>query len=319
MPLFNEMTTEQKVASLTDCVTELLAGYDLGPCDFESINHEYNSTFKITTADGTLYALRVNVNSQRTLANLAAEVQWVNAIANVKTPKPVATKSGALSSKAWHEASERTLNAVLYTWLEGEELGDEPTAEQLRAAGAAMAKLHESAAQIKLQPGAELPDLADFFWGGNDLLLSEHSQLSPEQRAMVAKFKGLIEAILSELSNTTGPQLIHADIHPWNLMWHDGEIAVFDFDDSGVGLPVQDLATSLYYLDTDEQEQDFLDGYSTVRELPQFSASQMKMLKLHRRLMLLNYLYESSTPEHKEMVPEYLAKTMTQLAEALEE
>jgi Ser/Thr protein kinase RdoA (MazF antagonist) len=318
MTSFDAMTSEQQVASLADCVTELLARYDLGPCDFESINHEYNSTFKVATADGTRYALRVNVNSHRTVANLAAEVQWVNKITNVKTPKPVATTSGELSSKAWHEASQRTLNAVLYTWLEGEELGDEPTPQQLRAAGAAMAKLHESAAQIKLAPGAELPDLGDFFWGGNDLLLSEQSQLSAEQRAMVAKFKGLIEAILSELSNTTSPQLIHADIHPWNLMWHNDEIAVFDFDDSGIGLPVQDLATSLYYLDTDEQEQDFIDGYSTVAELPQFSARQMKLLKVQRRVLLLNYLYESSTPEHREMLPVYLEKTMQQIAEALD-
>ena len=319
MSSFDQMTTEDQIASLTDCVEAILATYDLGPHQAESINHEYNSTFKVTTADGTRFALRVNVNSQRTAANLAAEVFWVNSITEVKTPKPVATKTGELSSQAWHEASGRSLNAVLYTWLDGEELGDEPTDEQLKAAGVAMAKLHETAAQIKLPPGVELPDLSDFFWGGNDLLLSQQSKLSPDERAQITAFKSRVDQVIACLSEGSKPQLLHADIHPWNLMWHEGELAVFDFDDSGIGLPVQDLATSLYYLDTDEQEQAFIDGYSTVRQLPSHTANQMKLLKLHRRVLLLNYLFESTTPEHRDMSAEYLAKTMSQVAEALAE
>lgn len=317
MPIFAEMATDEQIASLSACVAEILAGYDLGKTEFESINHEYNSTFKVTTATRNQFALRVNINSPRTFANLNAEVFWVNAITEVKTPKPVANSSGSFVSQAWHEASGRKLNAVLYTWLEGEELGDEPTFDQLQAAGAAMAKLHETSKDLELPADANLPDLSDFFWSGSDLLLSDDSKLDAKERELISALKTQVDELITELATDSQPQLIHADVHPWNLMWHDGEIAVFDFDDCGVGLPIQDLATALYYLDTEEQNEAFIAGYSSVRELPVHTAKQMRLLKHQRRVLLLNYLYESINPEHREMIGEYQAKTIRLLTEEL--
>jgi Ser/Thr protein kinase RdoA (MazF antagonist) len=104
-------------------------------------------------------------------------------------------------------------------------------------------------------------------------------------------------------------QLIHADLHGWNLKLHDGQLAVFDFDDSGVGLPIQDLATAIYYLDTDEQTAAMKAGYASVRELPSCSDRQMKALLLQRRIHLLNYLYETQNPEHRELLPDYQVET----------
>ena len=311
------MTTDEQVESLGDCVRQILGNYDLGDYEFENINHEYNSTFKVTVADGTRFALRINVNSKRTLANLRAEVFWVNAISDIRVPKPVPSRNGELFTSGWHQASERNLNGVLYTWLEGEEVGDEPQPNQLSAAGAAMAKLHLSARDLVLPPNAQLPDLSDFFWGWPENLLGENSVLNIDEKAAVSRVKVLVEQLLVELGAHTAKRPIHADIHPWNLMWHDGEIAVFDFDDSGIGLPIQDLATSLYYLDTEEQEQAFMEGYATVAPVPVHTQQQMQLLKLQRRIQLLSYLCESSTPKHREMIPKYQAETMRRIAEAL--
>jgi Ser/Thr protein kinase RdoA (MazF antagonist) len=310
MTTFDKMTSEEQIASLAECVDSILGQYDLGQVETESINHEYNSTFKVTAESGAKYALRVNINSGRSLENLLAEVFWVSNIKDVLVPKPVANSTGEFVSTGWHEATGKHLNAVLYTWLEGSEPGDEPSTEALFAAGAAMAKLHESARDLVLPADAALPDYSGFFWGWKGLLLSEESELDDSEKALVAKAKAAVEGALAELSKSDSPRPIHADIHPWNMMWHEGEIAIFDFDDSGVGLPVQDLATSLYYLDTEEQDQAFLAGYASVRALPVYSDVQMKLLLLQRRLLLLDYLYETSTPEHKAMIPAYKEESM---------
>lgn len=310
MNIFLQMTTEEQVASLSDCVDSILGQYALGRVETETINHEYNSTFKVTTGSGEKYALRVNINSGRSLENLRAEVFWVSNIKDVLVPKPVANSTGEFVTTGWHEATGKNLNAVLYTWLEGSEPGDEPSTEALFAAGAAMAKLHESVRDLVLPSDAALPDYSDFFWGWKGLLLSKESELDDSEKALVAKAKAAVEEALVELSKGDSPRPIHADIHPWNMMWHEGEIAIFDFDDSGIGLPVQDLATSLYYLDTEEQEQAFLAGYASVRPLPDYTDEQMKLLLLQRRLLLLDYLYETSTPEHKAMIPDYKAESM---------
>jgi Ser/Thr protein kinase RdoA (MazF antagonist) len=315
---FDVMTSDEQVESLRDVVQQILSQYAFGEFEFESINHEFNSTFKVTGEDGTRYALRVNVNSDRTRANLNAEIFWVSRIEAVKTPKPVKNSNGEYVTTAWHAASNRELSSVVYTWLEGAEVAEDPTAEQIFAMGAAMAKLHIESVGLQLPADAELPLIDDFLWGMNDLLLGAASKLSAEDQALVAAAKTEIMTALAELSQGTRVQPLHADLHLHNAMWHEGELSVFDFDDSAMGLPVQDIATSLYYLDTEEQDEAFLNGYKSVRALPEFTERQMKLLRLQRRLILLNYIFETSNPEHKAMAPQYAAGSMKRIREVLE-
>ncbi len=314
---FENMSVDQQIESLGDIVAEILAQYELGPHDAVCINHELNSTFAETCNSGEKYALRVNVNSHRTLENLRAETHWVNAVSNVVTPRPVANREGEFVTSGWHEASGRKRHGVLYTWLEGVEPGDEPTLEQLSAAGASMARLHAGARTLELPPDAVFPDFADFFWGDPDVLLTPESVLTSEEREIVARAHARIEQTLERLRERAAPQPIHADIHPWNIMWHEGTLAIFDFDDSGIGLPVQDLATSLYYLDNDEQVAAFLTGYSGEGLLPEYTPEEMGLLLLQRRIVLLNSLLQSSNPEHREGFHDYCAETMRRVTHAL--
>lgn len=311
---FADMTIEEQVTSLDDCLNEILSQYDLAEYETESINHEFNSTFRITSSAGEKFALRINVNSSRTPENLNAEIFWIQAIKSVTVPKPVLNRAGKAVTHGWHESTDRNLAAVLYTWLEGEEPGDEPTDEQLFAIGAAMAKLHIESAGIVLPEGCALTDYTDVFWGEKNNLTGPDSKLTPDERAKVTEVLAKVSIALVELRGATQLQPIHADMHPWNVMWHEGELAVFDFDDSGMGLPIQDLMTALYYLDTPEQDAAMLAGYASVAPVPEHTPEQRQLLLLQRRLLLLNYLYETTNPEHAEMVPEYHAETFRRLA-----
>jgi Ser/Thr protein kinase RdoA (MazF antagonist) len=152
------------------------------------------------------------------------------------------------------------------------------------------------------------------FWGEKNLLTGTGSSLTGDEQAKVADVLARVSTALVELRGDAKLQPIHADMHPWNVMWHEGELAVFDFDDSGLGLPIQDLMTSLYYLDTPEQDAALLAGYASVAPVPEHTPEQRQLLMLQRRLLLLNYLYETSNPEHAAMVPEYHAETFRRLA-----
>ena len=311
---FADMTIDEQIASLDGCLNEILRQYDLGDFEAESINHEFNSTFKVTTSSGEKFALRINVNSNRTIGNLNAEIFWITSIESVKVPKPVLNRDGSAVTYGWHEATSKRLASVLYTWLEGEEPGDEPTEQQLFALGAAMAKLHIEAAGMVLPEECELKEYTDVFWGEKNLLTGPDSDLTADEQAQIAEVLAKISAVLLELRGEAGLQPIHADMHPWNVMWHEGELAVFDFDDSGLGLPIQDLMTSIYYLDTPEQDAALLAGYESVAPVPKHTPEQRKLLLIQRRLLLLNYLLETANPEHAAMVPEYQAETFRRLA-----
>jgi len=197
---------------------------------------------------------------------------------------------------------------VLFSWLEGEEPGDEPTLEQAQATGVAMAKMHQATEGVILPEGANLPVVTDPLWKTADLI-SESEFADEISRTLISRALVRVQAVQQELFAQTQPQLIHADIHPWNLMWHNGELAVFDFDDCVIGLPAQDVAVTVYYFDEQEHIDAFLAGYESVQPLPFVTEDQTEVLKLQRRLYLLNYLHETSHPEHTEMIPKYLAET----------
>lgn len=308
---FHQLDTDAQVAALLPLARQILAQYPVGEvAELESINHEYNSTFSVQTTGGQKYALRINVNSARTPANLSAELWWMSQIQAVTVPKPVANQEARLSTSVWFESLNRPLHAVLFEWLPGQEVGDEPTDQQLTAMGAAMARLHLESAQLQLPSDASLPDLRDPWWGEPNLLAQPTDQLSASQVAAIAQAQDSISAAVDHLYATGTPQLIHADLHGWNQMWHQDQLAVFDFDDAGIGLRQQDIATALYYLDTPEQRQTWLAGYNQINDVPAGQDTWLPALLVQRRLHLLNYLVGSTNPEHRAMVTDYLSETI---------
>jgi Ser/Thr protein kinase RdoA (MazF antagonist) len=314
---FFELPAEEQQSSLTTFAQELLTNYGISNAQVTCINFEFNATFSVETESGVKYALRININSTRTVENMKGEIQWVrhlNRTSGINTPKPIATLSDDYIVSGDHLDSGQKMYAVMYSWLEGEEIGDEPTMEQLHEVGKAIAVLHQESSGFTLSPDSKLPTFNDFFWGTEDFLFSDKSTLSINDRSLIQEAHDLIMEFTHDLYETSPVHIIHADFHGWNLMWHEDQLSIFDFDDCGFGIEVQDLAVALYYLDTPEQDQALLAGYKSVKPLPVYSENAMKALLLQRRLLLLNYLFETKNQEHQEMLPAYLEKSLERVS-----
>jgi Ser/Thr protein kinase RdoA (MazF antagonist) len=318
---FADLDTAQQIAALTRHADLVLKDYAIGTITkIESINHEFNSTFSIETSEGSKFALRINVNSDRNLANAIAEIEFISHLAKTTSlsfATPVAKSSGDFVSYKFVAELEREVASVLFSWLEGEELGDEPTLDQLNQAGSAMAQMHIAAENLKLSGQAELPHLRDVFWETENLLTGPNSKLEASAQASVALALERIDLAVGALYERDTVRPIHADMHGWNLMWNAGSLSIFDFDDSGLGLPIQDIYTALYYLDTPEQDQALLSGYASIRPIPVHSEFEKQALLLQRRLILLSYLYSTSTAEHREMIPKYLEESLKRVEKFL--
>ena len=314
---FFDLPAEDQQKSLTVFATELLKDYGIHGAKVSCINFEFNATFSVETDSGIKYALRININSTRTVENMRGEIEWVrhlNRTSGLHTPTPIATVTDEYIVSGLHTDSGLEMYGVMYSWLDGEELGDEPTLSQLHEVGRAIATLHQESADFALSADAALPTFNDFFWGTEDYLFSVKSKLSDVDHALLKEAHDLIMNFTNELYANSPVHIIHADFHGWNLMWNEGQLSIFDFDDCGYGVEAQDLAVTLYYLDTPEQDEALLNGYKSVRPLPTYSANAMKALLLQRRLLLLNYLFETKNQEHKEMLPAYLEKSLERVS-----
>ncbi len=314
---FFDLPVEEQQKSLTTFAAELLKAYGINDAKVSCINFEFNATFAVESDSGIKYALRININSTRTVENMQAEVQWVrhlNRTSGINTPTPIATLKDQYIVSGLHADSGQTLYGVMYSWLEGEEIGDEPTMEQLHEVGRAIARLHQESTDFALTGDNALPTFNDFFWSTEDFLFSEKSELSDQDRGLLEQARDEIMRYTDELYQSSPVHIIHADFHGWNLMWDEGQLSIFDFDDCGFGVEAQDLAVALYYLDTPEQDAALLNGYRSIKPLPTYSELAMKALQLQRRLLLLNYLFETKNQEHKEMLPAYLEKSLERVS-----
>jgi Ser/Thr protein kinase RdoA (MazF antagonist) len=310
---FGQLDAQGQKEHVLDLARTVLLEYPFEVESIELINYQFNATFKVVTTKNEMFALRINVNSGRTYENLRGEIAFVSFLNDKKAvnlPKPVASKKGEFALIVPSALLQIDLSVALYSWLEGKELGAEPSDEALKKLGAAMATMHQAAADFTLPDKAQLPVLKEFLWQTKDIIFSSSSPLLKEDIELLTKAKNEIENIIEDLYSVSKAIAIHADLHGANVFTNGDQIYIFDFDDAGFGLPIQDLATALYYLDTPEQDAALLSGYQSVSELPRHNKHQLNGLLLQRRIILLNYLYETTNQEHRDMAPEYLVETL---------
>lgn len=310
------------MARLRRTALDALAQYPLEVAGVRVLNHGFNTTFRVDASDGRRFALRLNVNSRRTPQNLAAEAAWLAALhadTDLWVPTPQQTSEGRLTTAVASVDLGRSLPAVLFSWLPGRDLGEEASSEQLHAVGRATAVLHEHGARWRLPPGAALPAIDSVLMDVPYNLGVDHPLLSSTDHAVIDAAFEHVQRHIDGLFAGARRQPLHADIHGWNLKWFRGRLSVFDFDDSGVGVPAQDLAISAYYLRDDRRrEAALLEGYRAVRSLPEFTTEQFEAMVASRNLVLLNDVITTTNADFLEMLPRYVPNSITKLRAYLE-
>ncbi len=300
-----------------------LTQYPLAPVRLRLVNHGFNTTFRVDADDGTRFALRINVNSRREPEWIAAEMAWQEAIANdteLTVPRPQRTRDGGLVARAHSPDLGRELDAVLYSWLPGPDLGDTVTPDQMRAVGRALAVLHAHAEHWRPPTGTDLPTFDEPLFGAPDRLTTGHPLVSDEQQEVLAAALAATRRHHAELFADTTPIPIHADLHQWNTKWHRGQLSLFDFDDSGFGVPLQDLAISAYYVRRVDQalEAALLEGYASMRPLPEGIAKHYESLLAARNVLLLDDVLDTVNSTMRDALPTYLATSVHRIGEWLD-
>ena len=314
---FAELSERAQSSRLRKVAVAALAGYPLRVRSLRLLQHGFNTTFRVDTEAGEKFALRLNVNSKRTAANLAAEAQWLAALGaetDLWVPVPQRTVGGELTTSVWSNDLGRDVNTVLFSWLPGCELGDDATPRQMREVGRALALLHRHGAVWRPTGGAELPMLNRPYWDMPNRLTGDDTPLNPGMVAIVSEVMGRITKVVDDLFARQAPQPIHTDPHNWNLKWYRGRLSLFDFDDSAVGPTLFDLAISTYYLRPHNDRADALmEGYASEATLPGFTSDEFEALVAHRNVLLLNDLLTTLHSGHRGLLPRFIANTEVKL------
>src|SRR6478752_2634801 len=327
---FADVTTRTQVARLRVLANKALPEWGLADASLRLLNHGYNTTFRVDAIDGRRFALRVNTQPHKTAAHLQGEVAWLEALSretDLRVPTPQRTHTGALSALVESPDHSRRLPVVLFSWLDGRNLGTHWSREQARAAGALMATLHDHAERWKMPTGAAFSDFRSVL---TDLpnRLGDHPALDAASSVVLERARARAQALQDEVFVANPSMPLHADLHGGNLKWQQDGVStstapsalrVFDFDDAGYGPPGLDLAITAYYLrDASDTEAALRDGYASVRALLPVTDEQFAGMVAGRNLLLVNDVIEQPNADLRAIVPRYVANSVLRLRNWLE-
>jgi len=318
---YEDLSMRRQIHRLRQVAVAALQHYPFEVRRVRLLLHAYNTTFRVDTADGGRFALRINTNSLKSEANLDAEVAWLEALSReteVVVPEPQRTRDGRLRTEVWFEPLQRKLPIVVMSWLPGRDLG-EGSPDGYRALGRTAGLLHEHATVWQPPAGAAFPSHATVLFDIPNLLVTDHPLLTDESRQLFAEVLDRTQVAYDEAIET-GPVIpLHADLHAANAKWLRGRLSVFDFDDAADGAPIQDLAISAYYVRPDaEAEGALLAGYQEVRPLPEAPAERFEAIVAARNLLLANEVLRMSTADMREIAPPFLANSVLRLRAFME-
>lgn len=262
---------------MLDLAAAASRAWGLGSASITLVAQRENTTFKISTSAGQHYALRLHRPGYHQRPQLEAELKWLQYLfeQGIAVPAPVASLEGCLI-----EQVEDYYVSVLQ-WLNGLPMGQTGTPLELKQGeqvfytlGQGMAEVH--AASDRWDGASKL---ARPHWDVNGLLgdnplwgvFWQSPALTTAQKTLFAKTKSCVKAKLEECSSDLDYGLIHADLVRENIMLHKHEMQLIDFDDSGFGFRLFELATCLL-ANANEPNYDVLKtqliaGYHSVRPL----------------------------------------------------
>lgn len=266
------------------------------------INLSENHTFRIDTPDGGQHILRVHRPGYHTKNAIQSELAWLKAL-RAETDLPTITalpgKNGGLVQEFSGDNARSPTFAVRFVF----EQGSEPTEaddlqEHFAQLGHMAAICHQHAENWHLPSGFERPTWnaaaildADGLWGD--------WRMAPHVTDVTRKILDQLDTQLRTDLATYGQGrerfgLIHADMRLANLLAHNGQTRLIDFDDCGFGWFAYDFAAAISFFEHSPEvpalQAKWLEAYRAQRPFSKADEDAIASTIMLRRMALLAWI-----------------------------
>lgn len=289
------MTRYGKLRRLRQLARTALDSYGLVEAPFSLVRHAGNTLYRVKDREeifpnpnGDLfkdhqYLLRIYAPDWQAPEAIQLELNWLAAMrreADLPVQEPIPTPDGKLLTQVIVPGLPEPRYCSLLRWVKGREISHKARAHDYRAQGKLMAHMHNFAENWQLPAGGFK---RRYDWDGlfrNDpeigLPPGECWKYLPEAWARpfetVAQETRQVMDSWGQKSDVFG--LIHADMGmDANILFWRGHPRLIDFDGSGFGYWMYDLAVATAHLqgkpEHNEYRETLLNGYAEARSLPQ--------------------------------------------------
>lgn len=291
--------------------------------DIRLIKYRENAVFSAHRDDGVRVAVRVHRHGYHSDRALHSELRWMQALAQdgIDVPPILLSSGGHIFETVSAPGIPEPRQVDVLGWLAGAPAGssenglgldDTGAARLFFDAGALAATMHDQVSRMNLADDFERHAWDEDGLVGTDPLWGRFLDLhilSADQRALLTDAATYAAVDLANFGK--GPHnygLIHADFVPENLLVDEGGLKLIDFDDSGFGWHMFDLATALYFnLDHPgyrAMERALFEGYRSVRTLPEDDEAMLPLFLFLRSTTYLGWVQtRPETQTAKELGP----------------
>ncbi len=297
---WHALTTLGRRRRLRRVAVAALEAFGIRAEQMRALAYDTNAVFRVRAAGGRRLVLRVGRvgPTGHSAGQARSETEWLAAIAAdaaVHAPVPLETASGARVVKISIDGVPGPRPCVAFEWIPGHLLAEERTPRRLEQYGALAAALHGHGASFVPQEAGSVPAYDEVFPYPEPVVLygGDHPHFTPQRRGRFIAAAARVEAAISDLVAAEVPmQILHGDLHVWNVLVTRRGVAAIDFEDLLWGWPIQDIATSMYYLEGDTGFDHMLGafrrGYSAVAPWPERYPGELETFIAGRALVLAN-------------------------------
>jgi Ser/Thr protein kinase RdoA (MazF antagonist) len=292
---------------LTATAERAIRFWDLGESELTLVSRSENVVFKVERSAQPHYALCLHRPGYNTFNELRAECTWTEALshAGIRVPRHRYTTANEPYAQVLLADTQQQLRVGMIEWIDGVSLGslidaadDDERLDYFRQLGGVIAQAHNQAVAWEAPSGftrrrwdADGLMGADPLWGQ----FWRAPQLSHAQGKVFAQARAKMHSLLTDYGEPEAEfSLVHADLHPYNMLVDGVGIQIIDFDDCGYSWHLYDIAVALYNYRDHPQFTDIRDvlvaGYRAVRPLGGVSLDRLPVFFLIRSLVWLGWI-----------------------------
>lgn len=265
------------------------------------LNHSENTTYRIDEA-GRTCVLRVHRPGYHTRQAISGELEWLAAIdreTSIRTAQPIRGSDGRFV-QVFVCGRFVQRYAVLFEFLDGEEPAEgDGLSSSFEQLGTITAALHAHSRRWLCDGRVLERPVWDFehtlggrpIWGDFRKDLGVSPAVAAHLNQAVARIRGRLERY------GQGPErfgLVHADLRLANLLLHQGQVGVIDFDDCGKAWFMYDLGSALSFIEHKDYVpvlvEAWVRGYERVQPLAGEDLDMLSTFIMLRRIVLLGWL-----------------------------
>lgn len=292
-----ELTEAGKFRRLRPLAMTALEQYDVEPVRLRLVGGFTNAIYRVDTTDGPL-ALRIDYLQEHPDESTEVELAWLDALAeetDIDVARIVHARNGEPKVFAEAPGVPGARRCTLLEWIPGKPLEDDMTPQRFHQLGVLSARLRLHGASFR-PPRRPMAMNTVFYWPDDPVVyhLPEHAHhFTGDRMDLIERTIAVVEPAFRGLDPAEA-QVIHADLHLWNVHVYRNRMIALDFEDVAWGHPVQDVAITLFYGRTDPTYPDlrraFEEGYRSSTHWPVTYDGELEHFMAARTVMFINFV-----------------------------